>query len=79
MVTRYYKRISGPLLDRIDNHSEVPRVEYERLSEDRPAPQFGAPVAHVHAEGRVCPALVFWHWLWVVFLGRREVGLVWRR
>ena len=35
MVTRYQKRISGPLLDRIDIHIEVPRVEYERLSDDR--------------------------------------------
>jgi predicted ATPase with chaperone activity len=35
MVTRYQKRISGPLLDRIDIHVEVPRVEYEKLSDDR--------------------------------------------
>lgn len=35
MVTRYQKRISGPLLDRIDIHIEVPRVEYEKLSDDR--------------------------------------------
>jgi magnesium chelatase family protein len=34
-VTRYQKRISGPLLDRIDVHIEVPRVEYEKLSDDR--------------------------------------------
>jgi hypothetical protein len=27
----YQKRISGPLLDRIDIHIEVPRVEYEKL------------------------------------------------
>jgi magnesium chelatase family protein len=35
MVTRYQKRISGPLLDRFDIHVEVPRVEYEKLSSDR--------------------------------------------
>jgi magnesium chelatase family protein len=35
MVSRHQKRISGPLLDRIDIHIEVPRVEYEELSDDR--------------------------------------------
>jgi magnesium chelatase family protein len=34
-VTKYQKRISGPLLDRIDIHIEVPRVEYEKLSDRR--------------------------------------------
>ena len=34
-VTRYQKRISGPLLDRIDIHIEVPRVEFEKLTDDR--------------------------------------------
>jgi magnesium chelatase family protein len=34
-VTKYQKRISGPLLDRIDIHVEVPRVEYQKLSDDR--------------------------------------------
>ncbi|UCG84594.1 MAG: ATP-binding protein [Dehalococcoidia bacterium] len=34
MVSRYQKRISGPLLDRIDIFVEVPRVEYEKLSDD---------------------------------------------
>jgi magnesium chelatase family protein len=34
-VTRYQKRISGPLLDRFDIHIEVPRVEYEKLSDER--------------------------------------------
>ncbi len=34
-VSRYQKRVSGPLLDRIDIHVQVPRVEYEKLSDDR--------------------------------------------
>ena len=33
MVSRHQKRISGPLLDRIDMFVEVPRVEYEKLVE----------------------------------------------
>jgi magnesium chelatase family protein len=35
MVTKYQKRISGPLLDRIDIHVQVPRVEYDKLSDSR--------------------------------------------
>jgi magnesium chelatase family protein len=35
LVTKYQKRISGPLLDRIDIHMEVPRVDYEKLSDAR--------------------------------------------
>ncbi len=34
-VTKYQKRISGPLLDRIEIHIEVPRVEYDQLSDQR--------------------------------------------
>ncbi len=34
-IGRYQKRISGPLLDRIDIHLEVPRVEYEQLADRR--------------------------------------------
>lgn len=34
-IARYQKRISGPLLDRIDIHITVPRVEYEKLSGER--------------------------------------------
>jgi magnesium chelatase family protein len=31
-VSRYQKRISGPLLDRIDIFVDVPRVDYEKLA-----------------------------------------------
>lgn len=34
-VTKYQKRISGPLLDRIDIYIEVPRVEFDKLSDQR--------------------------------------------
>ncbi len=34
-VSRYQKRISGPLLDRIDIHVEVPRVDYQKLADER--------------------------------------------
>jgi magnesium chelatase family protein len=33
-VARYQKRISGPLLDRIDIFVEVPRIDFEKLSSD---------------------------------------------
>ncbi|HLG77576.1 MAG TPA: YifB family Mg chelatase-like AAA ATPase [Ktedonobacteraceae bacterium] len=36
-IARYQKRISGPLLDRIDIHVEVPRVDYEKLADKRQA------------------------------------------
>lgn len=31
MITRYQSWLSGPLLDRIDIHVEVPRVDYDKL------------------------------------------------
>jgi magnesium chelatase family protein len=34
-VSKYQKQISGPLLDRIDIHIQVPRVAYEKLSDSR--------------------------------------------
>jgi len=36
-VVRYQKRISGPLLDRIDLFVEVPRIDYDKLSSLEPA------------------------------------------
>ncbi len=44
-VTRYQKRISGPLLDRIDIHVEVPRVEFDKLADERA----GEPSADIRA------------------------------
>ena len=44
-IARYQKRISGPLLDRIDIHLEVPRVEYEKLA----AKRAGEPSAAIRA------------------------------
>jgi len=35
MVTRYQKRISGPLMDRLDIHIDVPSVEYDKLADQR--------------------------------------------
>ena len=35
LVSKYQKRLSGPLLDRIDIHVEVPRVPFQKLSDDR--------------------------------------------
>jgi len=35
VVTRLQKRISDPILDRSGIHLEVPRVDYEKLSDDR--------------------------------------------
>src|SRR3989339_890187 len=34
-IVKYRKKISGPLLDRIDLHVEVPRVEFEKLSDNQ--------------------------------------------
>ncbi len=34
-ISRYHKRISGPLLDRIDIYVDVPRIDYEKLTDDR--------------------------------------------
>jgi magnesium chelatase family protein len=48
-VTRYQKRISGPLLDRIDIHLEVPQIDYEKLRDDRSGEPSAAIRARVEA------------------------------
>ncbi len=48
-VTRYQRRISGPLLDRIDLHVEVPRVSFEKLAEERAAEASAAVRGRVEA------------------------------
>jgi len=49
MIQRYRKRISGPLLDRIDINIEVPRVPYEKLSQMRAGEPSAAIRARVEA------------------------------
>jgi magnesium chelatase family protein len=44
-ITTYQKRISGPLLDRIDIHVQVPRVDYDKLSDQR----YGEPSEVIRA------------------------------
>ncbi|HPX42138.1 MAG TPA: ATP-binding protein, partial [Candidatus Hydrogenedentes bacterium] len=46
-VQRYMSRLSGPLLDRIDIHVDVPALSFEELSDDRPS---GATTADVRAQ-----------------------------
>lgn len=48
-INRYQKKISGPLLDRIDIHLEVPRIDYEQLADRRAGEPSGAIRARVEA------------------------------
>ncbi|MCZ7570794.1 MAG: ATP-binding protein [Ardenticatenaceae bacterium] len=52
LVSKYQKKISGPLLDRFDIHIEVPRVEYEKLSDERLAEPSRTIRARVEAARR---------------------------
>ena len=48
-VTRYLSRVSGPLLDRLDLHIEVPPVEFDELSSDEKAESSADVRARVNA------------------------------
>ncbi len=52
-ITKYQKRISGPLLDRVDIHIETPRLAYEKLSEQRLGEASEAVRARVEAARQV--------------------------
>jgi len=49
LISRYQKRLSGPLLDRIDIHIEVPRVPFQKLSDERRGETSAAIRARVEA------------------------------
>jgi magnesium chelatase family protein len=49
LISRYQKRLSGPLLDRIDIHVEVPRVPFQKISDDRRGEGSAAVRARVEA------------------------------
>ncbi|MGD2136531.1 MAG: ATP-binding protein, partial [Gemmatimonadales bacterium] len=51
-VERYLSRLSGPLLDRIDIHVEVPAVPFRELSVERSGEPSGAVRARVNAARR---------------------------
>jgi magnesium chelatase family protein len=52
-ITKYQKRISGPLLDRIDIHIQVPRVEFEKISDSRVGESSATIQARVEASRQV--------------------------
>lgn len=52
-IKRYTRKISGPLLDRIDIHIRVPRVAYKELSSHKKAEPSAAIRARVEAARRI--------------------------
>ena len=49
LVSRYQKRISGPFIDRVDIFVEVPRIDYEKLADERLGEQSEKVQARVKA------------------------------
>ena len=52
-VSRYLSRVSGPLLDRLDLHIEVPPVEFEQLDTDEKAESSRSIRGRVNAARRI--------------------------
>lgn len=52
-IQRYISRISGPLLDRIDLHIEVPPVEYSKLADTRSGEPSSAIRARVQSARKI--------------------------
>jgi magnesium chelatase family protein len=59
-LQRYKSRVSGPLLDRIDIHIEVPAVKYKELSQDVPG-ESSASIRKRVEEARVIQSARFGH------------------
>ena len=55
MISRYLQRISGPLIDRIDIHVEVPRLKHEELMRKTP----GEPSANIRERVRIARELQY--------------------
>jgi len=56
---RYRHKISGPLLDRIDLHIEVPRVKYNELSDNQTATESSAVIKERVTAARAIQAARF--------------------
>lgn len=48
-VTKYQKRISGPMLDRFDIHLEIPRIDFQKISSETPGESSTSIQARVEA------------------------------
>ena len=51
-IERYQRRLSGPILDRIDMHLFVPYVEADKLTTQKPQWQTSAQVRHIVTKAR---------------------------
>jgi magnesium chelatase family protein len=59
-VQRYRQRISGPLLDRIDLHIEVPSIGYRDMASERAEEPSSAIRERVESLLRECEGCVSW-------------------